>query len=821
MVSCLIGFSGFVGKNISYKMNFDFYYNSKNINEIKDKKFDTVICCGVTAKKYWANQNSQLDLEQINILIKNIETIECNHFILISTIDVYSDTNSKYNEEHICMKKNHSYGENRLLLENYVKNKFSKYHIIRLPALFGFNLQKNILFDVINDKYPNINLNSKFQFYNIDWLVDDIKFVLRNNIPIINLFTEPIRTSEWINIDILKNKYNEVENNLQQYDLCTKYHLTGYWKNKDSVKSSLIRYIYNMKSNNICVSNLCFQTNVKYDILRTFGISKLEVAPHRFFGDHFLEKDFNYFEPWINKIYSFQSILYPETFNIFKDNVIFLKYFYRLVDIASFLNVKILVLGSPKNRQIDPSVKESTIFDVFNSMGNYCKEKNIILCVEPNSKLYFCNFLTNSQEGYEFVKKLNHTNIKLNLDLGCMEMENENIYDNIFKYLDLTYHIHFSAPNLKSIHSNKNLNYNFIYHQLIKFKYTGKITLETLNQSIDDIEKDIYEILRTTRYGIIGAGWYGCHLSKNILNSGYIVNLFEKNSKIFQESSTKNQNRLHMGFHYPRSFKTRKLCIQNYNKFLKEYNEFLYDISENYYLISNDSIIDFETYTNIFNYEQISFEHSNVYFPNTCGVILVKEKYIDSYKAGKYFETILLNILILNKKIDNLYDIEYDYIIDCTNNQMENIKFINNQSIYYELTISLLYESNTNNISAFTVVDGPFVSLFPHKIDENLYSLTHVIYTPVFISDKFNDIKKYEINETKIELIKNKMENEIKKYIPTFENKYKYKSYFLSTKCKFENKTDNRDLVILQNKNTFSIFCGKISGIYNLPNFCN
>ena len=73
------------------------------------------------------------------------------------------------------------------------------------------------------------------------------------------------------------------------------------------------------------------------------------------------------------------------------------------------------------------------------------------------------------------------------------------------------------------------------------------------------------------KVAVIGAGWMGAHIS-NVLNiKGYDVKIFESKKKIFLGMSGHNTNRLHMGYHYPRSLITRKQSINGYNKFIKEY----------------------------------------------------------------------------------------------------------------------------------------------------------------------------------------------------------------------------------------------------------
>ena len=69
---------------------------------------------------------------------------------------------------------------------------------------------------------------------------------------------------------------------------------------------------------------------------------------------------------------------------------------------------------------------------------------------------------------------------------------------------------------------------------------------------------------------IIGGGWVGCHLAKKLILN-HDVKIYDKNKSLFEESSYKNQNRLHLGYHYSRNHKTRELCKNTFQKFIEEY----------------------------------------------------------------------------------------------------------------------------------------------------------------------------------------------------------------------------------------------------------
>ena len=94
--SCIIGYNGFVGSNLIRQYDFDLFYNSKNYKEIENKEFNLVVCCGISAAKWWANLNGNEDLNNINNLLNSLKTIKCNRFVLISTIDVYDNINGDF-----------------------------------------------------------------------------------------------------------------------------------------------------------------------------------------------------------------------------------------------------------------------------------------------------------------------------------------------------------------------------------------------------------------------------------------------------------------------------------------------------------------------------------------------------------------------------------------------------------------------------------------------------------------------------------------------------------------------------------------------------
>jgi len=332
---------------------------------------------------------------------------------------------------------------------------------------------------------------------------------------------------------------------------------------------------------------------------------------------------------------------------------------------------------------------------------------------------------------------------------------------------------------------------------------------------------------------IIGSGWYGLYSSLLLKNKFNII-ILEKNADIFNNSSYYNQNRLHLGYHYPRNNATRQICLNGYDKFINKFPEIVDDINKNYYIISKESVIDYESYLTIFNSNK-KYEHeiiNNHIFLNIDGnIIQNKEKIINSDKAYKYFKNKIDNNLIkfnytvkTIKHIDNKIiindELYTDYLLDCTYNQLN---LDNSQKYSYELTLSLVYKKYTesDDFDALTCMDGDFFSIFPKDIKNKIYTLTHVKYTPLIKSNNIEDIINYKLtNEILNEKIKN-MELSVQKYYKYFLDNFKYDSYFTSYKCKKISFSDDRDINIYNNNNIISVNCGKITGIFILEKYLN
>ena len=88
------------------------------------------------------------------------------------------------------------------------------------------------------------------------------------------------------------------------------------------------------------------------------------------------------------------------------------------------------------------------------------------------------------------------------------------------------------------------------------------------------------------RIKIIGAGLFGCVIGYELSKAGHEVVIIEQDSDIMQRASKCNHNRLHLGYHYPRSVETAKQSLDGLVTFLTNYKDAIVSHFPNYYMIA-------------------------------------------------------------------------------------------------------------------------------------------------------------------------------------------------------------------------------------------
>jgi len=329
------------------------------------------------------------------------------------------------------------------------------------------------------------------------------------------------------------------------------------------------------------------------------------------------------------------------------------------------------------------------------------------------------------------------------------------------------------------------------------------------------------------KIAIIGTGFYGSSLAIT-LSKKFQVDLYEKESKIFNGASSCNQFRFHSGYHYPRSQKTVNEINKSKKDFINFFTHRVFENTINYYSIARKSKVNFAKYKKFLKKNKLFFKEVEL----LKGVstieksILVREKILNLKKTKN-----ILKKKIKKNKIKLLLDtefkkkdiIKYDKIIVATyanNNSVLSKLGVTNLSINkYQLVEKILIKLPKKfEKKSFVVMDGNFVCVDPF-LGTKYHLLSDVrlskLETVTSILPKFSSSKKYFLNKGVIRNIKisrfKKFISNSSKYLPFLKHaKYIGSMFVVRALKKDKEKTDERVTSINHHTNKIiSIFSGK------------
>jgi sugar phosphate isomerase/epimerase len=149
---------------------------------------------------------------------------------------------------------------------------------------------------------------------------------------------------------------------------------------------------------------------------------------------------------------SLQSLFYNTKIESFADFKSVSKHLENIISYAVELDAKFLVLGSPSLRKFDSILGLSKSLKLIDSI---LKKTNIILCLEPNCKIYGGSYFFSLDEICEFIKQNKFKNIKTMIDTHNLLEEGFDLCEEYASYIDNIYHVHISEKGLGEIKSTK------------------------------------------------------------------------------------------------------------------------------------------------------------------------------------------------------------------------------------------------------------------------------------------------------------------------------------------------------------------------------
>ena len=160
------------------------------------------------------------------------------------------------------------------------------------------------------------------------------------------------------------------------------------------------------------------------------------------------------------------------------------EYLHALIDLCGDLGGKVMVLGSPKQRDHVPECSFRDTFlraaDSLSQAMSHCLERGVTLCFEPLTPME-TNFINDAAEGVALIKEVDHPNLRLHLDTKAMYGgERQPIEDVIRENRFWVRHIHVNDPNLLGPGMG-NLAFEPIAKAIQEISYEGWVSVEVFN----------------------------------------------------------------------------------------------------------------------------------------------------------------------------------------------------------------------------------------------------------------------------------------------------------------------------------------------------
>jgi len=341
---------------------------------------------------------------------------------------------------------------------------------------------------------------------------------------------------------------------------------------------------------------------------------------------------------------------------------------------------------------------------------------------------------------------------------------------------------------------------------------------------------------------VIGGGIFGAEIAIKAKSLGLTVKIIEQKENILIGASANNQNRLHLGFHYPRDIETGRQCIRGFRAFKEKYSRCIEEGFINAYFIagegsltSQDEFIKFSNLLGV-SFNTILSKDFPIEVRHTEMCLLCEEVVYDcsvlrdivwenlnsagvEVELGKRANKI--------SRIENSFKIEFDdfepILADVVvNASYSDISYLTKQLGYsiverqYEYTAVAIIELDIPKLG-ITIMDGPFMTLLPYGKTGKflLYCVEYsVIKTEIgalmdqnWLNPNLSPFSKVD----KQEYFK-KMINFCKKYVPVLRQA-RLKDFLEGPRMVLSKKddTDERPSLITNYENNYyTVFSGKI-----------
>ena len=341
---------------------------------------------------------------------------------------------------------------------------------------------------------------------------------------------------------------------------------------------------------------------------------------------------------------------------------------------------------------------------------------------------------------------------------------------------------------------------------------------------------------------VIGCGVFGAEIAMRAKSLGLSVGVYESKNDILLGASANNQNRLHLGFHYPRDLETGRQSMRGFNAFKNKYPECIQQGFMNAYFVSNTRSL--TTPTDYFKFcERLGAPHEKISSDNfpvevlgaSTGILcnevvydctILRRSIWEAFRRN-YVQVELNQQVISIDKSEGIYRLEFeeklpvlaDIVINSSYGDMNRLTAQLSHTVtdmLYEYTVVPIIEMDIPKVGV-TIMDGPFMTLLPYGRTDNflLYNVEHSVIAenvstqidPTWLTPEmapFSKVDKHKFFE--------KMISTCSKFVPALENA-KIKGFLEGPRMVMahQDATDARPSVVTNyDESYYTVLAGKI-----------
>jgi hypothetical protein len=227
------------------------------------------------------------------------------------------------------------------------------------------------------------------------------------------------------------------------------------------------------------------------------------------------------------------------------------------------------------------------------------------------------------------------------------------------------------------------------------------------------------------RVAVVGGGVFGCTIAVDLARAGIEVDLFEAQSDILMGATDRCQARLHRGYHYPRSDSTAQAARDGFDRFRARYPQAVTS-TRHHYLVAEGSAVTPEDYLAFCDRLDLPYEvlERPVYALKSVALtVRVPEAFVDVDMLRRLLRRDLAQAGVTVHCGRPMTEVDgYDLTVWATYGQPWP------RPLRYEVCEVAHLQLGRFAGDSFVVVDGPFVSLDPHRGHYALYDVEHSVH---------------------------------------------------------------------------------------------